>query len=127
MRPHPAIRALLLIPALALLAMSPPGAAKRLTVRVSPRVAFAPASLVIDAVAERDAANRALQIEVDSSEYHRSSLIQLDGDDAARTNTVRYDAVPGGVYEVRATLFGSDGQQRAATIEQISILPAVGR
>ena len=75
MRSRPALRALLLIPALALLAMSPPGPAKRLSVRVSPRVAFAPATLVIDAVAERDAANRALTIEVDSSDYHRSSLI----------------------------------------------------
>ena len=127
MRPHQAIRALLLIPALALLAMSPPGAAKRLAVRVSPRVAFAPASLVIDAVAERDAANRALQIEVDSSEYHRSSLIQLDGDDAARTNTVRYDAVPGGTYEVRATLLGAGGEQRAEIVEEVRILPVVDR
>jgi len=127
MRSRPVLRALLLIPAVALLAMSPPGPAKRLSVRVSPRVALAPATLVIDAVAERDAANRSLQIEVDSSDYHRSSLIQLDGDDAARTNTVRYDAVPGGTYEVRATLLGADGAQRAEIVEQVRILPIVDR
>ena len=120
MRPHSVKLALLLIPALAL-ATSSPGAGGRLAIRVSPRLAFAPASLVVAAIAERDPGNRSLQIEVDSSEYHRSSVIQLDGDDAARTTTVRYDAVPGGVYEVRATLFGSDGQPRAAAAQQVEV------
>jgi hypothetical protein len=126
MRPHSAKLALLLIPALAL-ASSSLGAGGRLAIRVSPRIAFAPASLVVAAVAERDPGNRALQIEVDSSEYHRSSMIQLDGDDAARTTTVRYDAVPGGAYDVRATLFGSDGQQRAVAVQHVEILSHMDR
>jgi hypothetical protein len=36
--------------------------------------ALAPATLVIDAVAERDPANRALQIQVESAEYYRTSV-----------------------------------------------------
>ena len=128
MHPRSTRIALLIVPVLALLSGSPVGAGQRLTIRVSPRVAVAPARLAIDAVAERDPANRALQIEVDSSEYRRSSLIQLDGADAARTTTVRYDDVPGGVYDVRATLFGSDGRQRAvAIVEHVEILSNVDR
>jgi hypothetical protein len=107
---------------LALLTTSPLGAGERVTVRVAPRVGLAPATLVVDAVTERDPANRALQIQVESEGYYRSSLMQLDGDQAPRTTTVRYEGVPGGSYEVRAILFGSDGRQWAATIQQVEIL-----
>jgi hypothetical protein len=119
--------ALLVIAALALLATSPLAAGERLTMRVSPRVAFAPATLVVDAVAERDPANRALQIQVASPEYSRSSVMQLDGDQAARTTTVRYQGLPDGMYEVRVTLLGTDGRQRAAATRQIEILATSGQ
>lgn len=127
MHPHSAKLALLTIVTLALLATSPLGAGERLAMRVSPRMAFAPATVVVDAVAERDPANRALQIQVDSPEYYRSSLMQLDGDQAPRTTTVRYEGVPGGMYEVRVVLFGSDGRQLAATSRQVQILSVMGR
>ena len=121
MQPRSRKLALLIIPTLALAATAPLGAGERLTIRVTPRMAFAPASLIVNAVAERDPANRALQIEVDSEEYHRSSLVQIDGDEAPRTTTVRYDGVPGGTYEVRAILLGSGGQQRAATLLHVEV------
>ena len=62
---------LLTMAAVMLLVWAPLGAVERLTTRVAPRVAIAPATVVIDAVAERDAANRALQIQVDSLSSHR--------------------------------------------------------
>jgi hypothetical protein len=120
MRSHSAKLALV-IPALALLAPSPLGAGERLSMRVSPLMALAPATLVIDAVAERDPANRALQIQVESEDYYRSSLVQLDGDQAPRTTTIRYENVPGGTYEVRVFLLGSDGRQRAATTRPVEL------
>jgi hypothetical protein len=106
---------------LALLGTSPLGAGERLTMRVSPRTAMAPATLVVDAVAERDPENRALQVQVESQDYYRSSVMQLDGDEAPRTTTVRYEGIPGGTYEVRVILFGSDGKQRAATSRPVEI------
>jgi len=125
MHPHSAKLALLIMAALALLAPSPLGAGERLTMRVAPRFAFAPATLIVDAVAERDPANRALEIQVESPDYYRSTLMQLDGDQARRTTTVRYGGVPGGTYEVRVILFGSGGQQRAATAQHIEILSSL--
>jgi hypothetical protein len=112
---------------LGLLAISPLGAGERLTMRVSPRMAMAPATLVVHAVAEQDPANRALQIQVNSEDYYRSSLMQLDGEDAPRTTMVQYDGVPGGTYEVKVILFGSDGKPRAEATRQITILSLTGR
>ena len=127
MHPQSAKPALLIMAVFALLATSPLGAGEPLTMRLAPRIALEPAPLVVDAIAERDPANRALQIQVESEDYYRSSLIQLDGDDAPRTTTVRYDGVPGGNYEVRVILFGSGGQQRAATGRKIEVLSRFGR
>ena len=113
---------------LGLLAMSPLGAGDRLTMRVSPHVATAPATLVVHAVAEQDPANRALQIQVNSADYYRSSVMQLDGEDAPRTTRVQYEGLPGGTYEVRVTLLGADGKPRAsATEDNITILSLAGR
>jgi hypothetical protein len=117
----------MVIAALALLAPSPLGAGERLSMRVSPLMALAPATLVIDAVAERDPENRALQIQVESADYYRSSLVQLDGDQAPRTTTIRYENVPGGTYEVRVVLFGSNGQQRAATAHPVELFSSADR
>lgn len=127
MHPHPRKRAPLVLATLALLVASLLGAGEQLTIRVSPNVGFAPATLVVHAVAQPDAANRALQIQLVSSDYYRSSLIQLDGDEAAATTMVRYEGVPGGTYEVRAMLLGSGGQKRATTARTVEILSNTGR
>ena len=123
MKSNAARLTLLSLAALAVLVSSPLGADEALTIRVVPRVAMAPATLVIDAVAERDAANRALQIQVDSPDYYRSSLIQLDGDQGPRTTTrCGTEGVPGGTYEVRAILLGAGGKRRAVTSLEIQVL-----
>ncbi len=127
MRPHSAKLALVIIAPLALLSMSPLGAVERLRMRVSPMKGLVPATLVIDAVAERDPANRALQIPVESEEYYRSSLVQLEGDEAPRTTTIRYDNVPGGTYEVRVVLLGSNGQQLAAAARPVELFSKADR
>jgi hypothetical protein len=127
MHRHKVRLAFLGMPALALLATSPVGADERLTMRLSPRIALAPATLVIDAVAEKDPENRGLQVQVDSGEYYRSSLIQLDGDQAPRTTTIRYEGVPSGSYEVRVILLGPGGHPRATTIRNVEILSSMPR
>jgi hypothetical protein len=90
-------------------AASPLGAGEPLTIRVSPGFAFAPATLVVNAVAQVHPANRARHIEL-LSDYYRSSVIPLDGDQDAITTTVQYGGVPGGKYEVSAILWGSNAK-----------------
>jgi hypothetical protein len=55
---HPTRLTFLIMATLALAATSPLGAGEKLTMRVAPNIAIEPATVVIDAVAERDPATR---------------------------------------------------------------------
>jgi hypothetical protein len=100
----------------------PIGAGERITMKVSPAVAFAPANLVVRATIQADADNRAVEIVAESPDFYRSSEIQLEGDRAARTTTFEFRSLPPGTYEVRAKLLGVDGQQRAAVRQQVNVI-----
>ena len=98
-----------------LLAAVPSQAGSRLTVRVSPTMAFAPADMTIRASVEVDDANRKLEIIAESDSYYRSSEVQLDGAGAARTNLISFRSLPGGEYTVRVIVRGSRGEVLAST------------
>ena len=98
------------------------GAGERITLKVSPAVAFAPANLVVRATVEADADNRAIEIVAESPDFYRSSEIQLQGDKAARTSTFEFRSLPPGTYEVRAKLLSASGQTRAAVRQQINVI-----
>jgi hypothetical protein len=100
----------------------PVGAGERITMKVSPAVAFAPANLIVRAMIEADAHNRAVQIVAESVDFYRSSEVQLEGDKAARTSMIEFRNLPPGAYEVRALLFGSDGRQRAFARQQVNVI-----
>jgi hypothetical protein len=102
-------------------ATRPLGAGGRITMRVSPAVAFAPANLVVRATIEADAANRAVEVIAESADFYRSSEIQLEGERAARTNTFEFRSLPPGAYEVRATLFGASGP-RGIVRQQVNVI-----
>lgn len=98
------------------------GESERLTLRVSPAVAFAPANLVVRATILADESNRTVQIIAESEEFYRSSEIQLEGDHAPRTTQFEFRSLPQGSYEVRAVLRGSRGEQRAIVRQQINVI-----
>jgi hypothetical protein len=100
----------------------PLGAGERITMKVSPAISFAPANLVVRAMIEANAENRAVEIIAESQDFYRSSQIQLEGEKAPRTNTFEFRSLPPGTYEVRANLLGADGQQRAAVRQQINVI-----
>jgi hypothetical protein len=104
----------------------PVGAGERITLKVSPAVAFAPANLVVRATVEADADNRAMEIVAESSDFYRSSEIQLEGDKAARTTTFEFRSLPPGTYEVRAKLYGAGREQRAAVRQQVNVMASGG-
>jgi len=104
----------------------PVGAGERMTMKVSPAISFAPANLVVRATVEADADNRAIEIVAESRDFYRSSEMQLEGDKAARTTTFEFRSLPPGTYEVRAKLYGSDGQARAAVRQQVNVMATGG-
>ena len=98
------------------------GETERMTVRVSPAVAFAPANLVVRATIPANESNRAIEIVAESESFYRSSEIQLEGDQAPRTSMFEFRSLPPGSYEVRATLRGSRGEDRATVRQQINVI-----
>ena len=107
---------------LMLVAALPMGAGERITVKVSPAVAFAPANLVVRTMIEADQDNRAVEIVAESDDFYRSSQIQLEGDKAPRATSFEFRSLPPGTYEVRALLLGADGEQRAFARQTINVI-----
>jgi hypothetical protein len=97
-----------------------------MTMTVSPAQSFAPASLRVRVRIEPSPENRELEIVADSSEFYRSSLVQLDGDRAPRIVTLDFPGLPGGDYQVRGSLFDSVGHQRAGVRQQARVIPFGG-
>ena len=85
----------------------------RLRIEVSPRISLAPAVVTIRAIVKPDAANRSLQIVADSGSYYRSSVVSLDGANAAAITETRLKNLPGGEYEMTVILFDTDGRRTA--------------
>lgn len=110
--------------AIALLAGTLVRAGQPLDIRVTPRQALEPATLAITALVEPDASNRAVRIEAEAATFYRSSVVPLEGEDAPRTTRVEFHGLPGGEYEVRAILLGSDGRLRASVTRDLIVLGA---
>ena len=99
-----------------LLAVAVPlNGAERLTMRVSPTVAMAPAWVTVQTTVEADTENRALEIIVESPDFYRSSMIQLDGQHAPRVNLFQFPNLPAGQYQVTGIVAGSGGRRDTAT------------
>lgn len=91
----------------------------RLRIEVSPRVSAAPAVVRVRAIVAPDAANRALQIVADSGAFYRSSMVPLDGANAAMITETTLKNLPGGEYEVSVTLVEANGRH---TIDRRSVM-----
>lgn len=92
------------------------------SIRVNPAVSIAPTMLAIRVSVTPQPQNRALEIVVDSSDFYRSSRVQLEGDRAPIVNTLRIDSVPAGDYEVTATVIGSDGRRGSVAHAHVEVM-----
>ena len=108
------------------MAAGPLGAGERLTLRVSPAVSFAPANLVVRATIQADRANRSVEVVAESNDFYRASEIELDGENAPRTNTFEFRSLPSGTYEVRVTVRGGGGQALANVRQEVNVIEAGG-
>ena len=98
------------------------GASDKLSMRVSPAVAFAPANLSVQATIEADSDNRSIEIIAESPEFYRSSEMQLDGDAAPRTTLFQFRSLPTGEYSVRGILKGPGGHEIATVERKVNIV-----
>ncbi len=92
----------------------------RLRIDVSPRMSVAPAVIRIRAIVTPDATNRALQIVAESGSYYRSSMVPLDGANAAAITEMTLKNLPGGDYDVMVVLVDADGR-RVTDRRQITV------
>jgi hypothetical protein len=106
----------------ALLAADTLRAADRLSVRVSPLLSFAPATLVVHAMVTAAEENRAIEVVAESADFYRSSEVELDGERAPRTTRIELRSLPGGTYEVRAILKGPGGTELASVEREINVI-----
>ena len=83
-----------------------------LSVRMTPTVAQAPATVQLLVRVPPRAENRRLRVTIDSAAYYRSSDVQLDGDRAATVHSLRWLGIPSGEYEVVVQLIRADGKHR---------------
>ncbi len=102
------------------------GAIERLTLAASPVSSFAPANLVVRVHVTPDPANRALEVIAESSDYLRSSRMQLDGEDAPKTITLEFRGLPHGDYAVWGRLIDSAGHERGIVRRQVIVLASAG-
>jgi hypothetical protein len=93
----------------------------RLRIDVFPRVSAAPAAVRIRAIVIPDVENRALQIVVESGSYYRSSLVPLDGANAAAITETTLKNIPGGEYEVTVALVDVTGRPRTMDRREVTV------
>ena len=111
---------------LLLTAVSPLGAVAKLALKVTPSVAFAPATLMVRTTIEPDAQNRTVEIVAESSDFYRSSQFELEGDRSPRTTMLELHGLPRGTYEVSATLMGPGSAVRARTKQEVEVMGGDG-
>jgi hypothetical protein len=112
---------------LALGAVVPANANDRVSLKVTPWVAFAPADLRVRATVDQDDENRAIQVIAESDEFYRSSEIELAGHFAPRTTFFQFKSLPSGEYKVRAIVKGGDGRAIAITQQSIKVVETAAR
>jgi hypothetical protein len=99
----------MLVLGLTLAATAALGAKQSVTLKVSPAMSFAPATLVIRTQVDPDADNRSLEVITESADFYRSSMVSLDGDRAPKTTQLEYHSLPPGEYVLEIKAGDQDG------------------
>jgi hypothetical protein len=121
-----AIRQTALFLGICLLTAAPAlNSSERLTMRVSPTVAYAPAFLTVSITVPADDKNRSLQVIAESPDFYRSSEIPLEGRNAPALSVFTFRDLPPGLYSMTGVLTGANGT--LATTQRVAkVQPSVG-
>ena len=110
-----------------LLLAQPSGSGDALTMRIVPGLtASAPAAIAVIATIPSHEDNRALRVIAESSEFYRSSQVELNGGFAPRTTQFMFRDLPVGDYEITVILGGTRGQ-RASSSRAFYVTGPLGR
>jgi hypothetical protein len=90
---------------------------ERLHIRAAARTT---SDIVIYVGVERREENRMLRVTAESSDFYRSSEVQLDGEASPRVNVFTFHQVPSGEYDVKAELIISNGH--TGSVARCSVL-----
>ena len=101
-------------------------ASETLQLQVSPAFSTAPARVTVRALVEHSPDNRALEIIADSVDFYRRSVVDLDGAAAPKVNELQLIDIPGGEYEIKATLYDAHGVRTSAQ-RSIKVVSQNGR
>jgi hypothetical protein len=115
------MRRALLLAGLLLLA-APLDAEEPISLRVTPKVALAPADIEIRATFVRDPANRLFSVTAESRDFYRRSEISVPGSAGPKTFVFRYRDLPEGDYDVTAILETANGKTTSVT-ERLKLKP----
>jgi hypothetical protein len=97
-----------------------------LRMKVSPAVSIAPGFLTVRVSVQAADDNRRLTVVAESSDFFRSSEVQLDGAHASPLNVFEFRNLPTGTYEVTSVLVGPNGP-RATISQRAQVEPFGGR
>jgi hypothetical protein len=98
-----------------------PAKEQPIRVIVSPRMAQAPAAVLVQVLLQPADENRGLEIAIDSGTYYRSSSIELSGAEAPRVHSVQFRSLPSGMYDVQVVLTGPGGSRRGYQRDQFHV------
>ena len=85
--------------------------------RATPLIAFAPAGVRVEMWIPPHEDNRRLEVRCQNEEFYRESDVQLDGDKSGALQSVEWRALPEGIYEVQASLWGIHGLRGSDRIQ----------
>jgi hypothetical protein len=99
-----------------LLLAQPSGSGDALSIRIIPGLtATAPGAVAVIATIPSHEDNRALRVVAESSEFYRSSQVELNGERAPRTSQFTFTNLPVGEYEITVILGGTQGQRAVSS------------
>jgi hypothetical protein len=110
-----------------LLSVLPVNGGEQLRMAVSPAQSFAPSTLRVRVRLEPNDQNRRLAVIADSTDFYRSSEVQLDGEQAPRTITIEFRGVPGGSYQISCVVLDQSGRTRASARQDVNVIPPFGQ
>ncbi len=100
-------------------------AGSKLTLQIRPTIALEPATVLVRTRVEADRLNRSMEVTADSEEYYRSSVVDMDGENAPTTDSFTFKNMPAGTYEIRVIVRDSAGEVRA--VDKCTLIVASGR